>query len=73
MTIEVYAVGICAASACAEKDTPREEIERVVNNFAPTGIESRWAISEDGHFANGEPMPAPCNNDPERQHWLLNC
>jgi hypothetical protein len=71
--VQVYSVGVVCASACAPVDMPREEVERAVNAQCPTGIASRWQISTDETFANGDPMPRECNSDPGRQHWLLNC
>jgi len=72
--VQVYSVGLVRASACAPADTTRDEIERVVNLEHPTGIGSRWQISEDSMFSGGEPMPAPCDQNPDgRRHWLLNC
>jgi hypothetical protein len=71
--IDVYSVGICCASACAPSAATREDVERAVNLTHPTGIRSRWTISDDPTFAGGEPMPHPCNMDPGRRHWLLNC
>jgi hypothetical protein len=65
--------GICAMSVCAPNDTPRETIERWANTFAPTGISSRWAISEDD-FAAGQSNPCQCEREPDaRLHYLLNC
>jgi hypothetical protein len=43
----------------------------VVNRSAPTGISSRWEISDDETFSGGEPHPAPCPDADGRQHWLL--
>ena len=71
--VEVYSVGLVCASACAPTDVSREEIEREVNAQHPTGVSSRWRISEETTFATGEPMPSPCNHGAERQHWLLSC
>lgn len=71
--VEAYAVGIVCASVCAPRDLPIEQVEDDVNRQHPTGISSRWKLSEDDHFATGQTNPCPCEKDPERQHWLLNC
>jgi hypothetical protein len=70
--IKPYAVGLVCASVCAPKDTPIEEIERVVSGQHPTGLDHGWQKSKDS-FRTGDPNPCPCNDDPERLHWLLNC
>lgn len=72
MSVEVYSVGLCFASACASIDTTREEVEETVNWQHPTGLESRWRI-HDGCFASGDPNPNPCESDNTKQHWLLSC
>lgn len=73
LAIVPYAVGMCCASACAPKSASPAQVAAAVNFVRPTGIESRWVISEDLTFEGGEPAPCPCNTDPERQHWLLEC
>lgn len=65
--------GIVCLSVCVPKDTPREDIEAIANAAHPTGISSRWSISEDTEFAPGQPMPCPCEQEEGRLHWLLNC
>ena len=72
-SIEVYAVGLCCASVCAPASLPRGDVETMVNIMEPTGIGSGWQISEHATFKGGEPNPCPCQHNPERQHWLLNC
>ena len=72
-TVIVYAAGLISMSVCAASTATREEIENAVNASHPTGISSRWQISDDTTFASGEPMPAPCDQEPDRQHWLVSC
>lgn len=76
--VEIYAQGPITCSVCAPTTMPREAVGEAVNQQAPTGISSKWAISTDTHFAedsdgDAKPMPCPCEADPERQHWLLRC
>jgi hypothetical protein len=71
--VSVYTFGLCYASACAEKDVPRDEVEAAVNGQCPTGISSRWAISSEPTFKDGQPNPCQCEQDHNRQHWLLSC
>lgn len=68
----VYSAGLCFSSACAPKTMTRDEIERQVNERHPTGISSRWAVSDEA-FRDGSPNPSPCDGVEDRQHWLLSC
>jgi len=67
-----YSAGPCFMSVCAAGDAGREEIERVANEKAPTGLEHGWEIHTD-KFKTGESNPCPCTHHPERKHWLLSC
>ena len=71
--VEVYSVGICAASVCAPKEMPIEEVVRRVNICCPTGITSDWEKSSDPTFKNGQSHPCECESDRNRQHWLMVC
>jgi hypothetical protein len=71
MSTEVYSVGLVAMSVCS--DDTSEEIMRIANMEHPTGISSRWTLSDDSTFASGDPNPGPCEQDPSRQHYLLVC
>lgn len=73
LAVEVYSEGLVSLSCCAPKDATREEVETAVNRTHPTGISSHWQITDHENFANGDPMPKQCEQDPERQHWLLIC
>jgi hypothetical protein len=72
-TVEMYSIGICAASVCAPKDMDHTEVVRICNETSPTGISSDWQLSKDKTFKNGEPHPCTCESDKARQHWLLEC
>lgn len=69
----VYAVGILSCSVCAPGGMDRDVVARQVNAKTPTGISSKWRISEDTHFVTGETMPCTCQDAPDRKHWLLAC
>lgn len=71
--VEVYSLGLVNASVCAPGDMTREEIAYTVNQCDPTGIMSRWEISDAETFANGQPHPCPCEHNPDRTHYLLTC
>lgn len=73
MNMAIYASGLMSLSVCTAKHATREQIEDYVNLMSPTGIEAKWKISEDGHFADGSPMPNQCEEHSDRQHWLLHC
>jgi hypothetical protein len=72
--VEFYAEGLMAASVCAPRDMPRDEVVRLANLKYPAGTDLGWAISADATFRTGEPNPSPCDGNPEtRLHYLLNC
>lgn len=71
--VEVYALGLMAASACAPAGMTAEEVAAEVNRQYPTGIESPWSPDPAPAFRQGGPNPGPCEKDPERQHWLFQC
>lgn len=69
----VYAAGIITCSVCAPGGMDRDVIERQVNHKVPTGIPSKWRITDETHFRTGETMPGDCPDAPGRKHWLLHC
>jgi hypothetical protein len=71
VSVDVYSVGLCYASACATTDVPREEVERAVQRSHPSGV-APWKVADE-LFRTGEPNPCPCNSDEGKQHWLLVC
>lgn len=73
MRITVYNIGVCYASVCAPKDMLPQAVADEVNAQHPTDIQTPWRVSEDPHFAGGQPNPCVCEADPERLHYLLNC
>lgn len=70
--VVVYSSGICMASVCAEKGMTPQQVEDEVNIVNPTGISSRWRISDDA-FREGADNPHPCDKEPDRLHYLLSC
>jgi hypothetical protein len=67
----VYAEGACFASVCTILEEV-EEIEKRMNEHSPTGIDSKWKVSEDNFFG-GKPNPCQCNLTPDYKHYLLVC
>jgi len=71
--VVIYAIGLCYMSACAPGTMAPEAIERDANLQQPTGISHDWRISKNETFLSGDANPCPCDKDPERKHWLLEC
>lgn len=68
---ELYAAGGGCASVCTT--LPDEEATEQLNRVYPTGIRSRWEVSDDD-FADGSTNPCPCDDHPEtHRHILFNC
>jgi len=57
--IGIYRSGLVYCSVCAPADTPVEEVEAFVNSQNPTGISSRWRISDDANVRQRRPKPMP--------------
>lgn len=70
--VAVYSVGLVYCSACAPADMAVEDIEAKVNAQHPTGIASRWLVTDEP-FSHGEPNPSPCSDGPLKMHYLLSC
>lgn len=77
--VDIYTWGLCYASVCVPKDMPRDEVEVLTNRKCPTGIESRWRISDEPNFqpdknGNVSTNPCPCQKKPDTHiHYLLVC
>ena len=69
---QIYSVGLVACCVCVPKGSTKEQIEEFVNTTCPSGISSDWEIAEE-NFASGEKNPTGCNENPEREHYLLFC
>ena len=68
----ILSIGVVYASVCTSLTV--EEATEALNRAAPTGISSAWALSDDKTFANGTPMPCPCEPNPAtHKHYLFNC
>ena len=73
MSVQVYSWGLVSLSACAPKDMPIADVTREMNAQHPTGISSKWDVSDEKTFASGQPMPCPCESDADRLHYLFHC
>ena len=38
---------------------------------SPCGTAKDWTVSKNATFSDDKPMTCLCENDPARQHWLL--
>jgi hypothetical protein len=72
-TVEIYSMGMSQCSVCALVEMNPFRIAKIVNEMHPTGIESKWAMSTDTHFRDGQTNPCLCTEDKTRQHWLMVC
>jgi hypothetical protein len=60
---------------------PLRDVIAAVNKQRPTGIDSQWgetdvrSFTSDGAsaFHDGPPNPSPCDRDPDRMHYILEC
>lgn len=71
--VVIYSEGIVACSVCAPAVLTVEQVEDAVNAQSPTGIMSQWTHSADPTFRTGQPNPCPCESDPFRTHYLMEC
>ena len=70
--LEIYSNGFVHCSICTNIENI-EEIERQVNMKNPTGIGSRWKISEEPTFRSGQPNPCVCEQKSTHRHYLMVC
>ncbi len=73
MSVEVYAAGIVALSACAPEGMDPADVEAEVNTSYPTGISSPWTLDPAPVFKTGEFNPHPCEQRTGRTHYLFKC
>ncbi len=67
----IYSTGVCYMSVCTSL-SPEEATARV-NAEAPTGVASKWELSE-ATFRTGQPNPCPCDKKPKtHKHFLFSC
>lgn len=67
----VYAEGLFYASVCSSL-TKEQTQDRMAAR--PSGTSFGWQLSEDEKFANGQPNPCPCDQQPDTHtHYLFEC
>ena len=71
--IDIYSSGLLYCSVCADKNQSIDDITTELNDINPTGISSKWKLSEDKTFASGESNPCQCEHDSNRMHYLFIC
>lgn len=62
--------GLVSWAICT--NLPLDEAVAHANRLGPTGISSRWQLSED-KFPDGKDNPHICPDHSENKHYLLNC
>ncbi len=65
-------VGICHMQVCVEKGVSDEEILDHCNRYNPSGTTGGWSEVL-GADAIEIQRPAPCQDDPTREHRLVIC
>lgn len=67
--------GIVFSAVCAPKSWNTERVSKEANaklgNPGTSG--GKWVITTDNLPNELTANPFPCNDDSERQHWILNC
>jgi hypothetical protein len=58
-------------TVCVPKEMPATELEQKINAENRTGVGPWWKVSAANTFQSGEAHPCPCNQDPDRLHYLL--
>jgi hypothetical protein len=71
MDFEVYSVGIVCASLCTS--LPIDQATERLNAEIPTGLSSKWTLSEDKTFASGQLNGCDCPDHSGNKHYLFNC
>ena len=67
--------GLVHLRVCAPTKLSKETVEKEANAQQPTGISSRWTTKDeaDGLPEGATSNPWPCNDDPDRLHYLMVC
>ena len=69
--------GLCFMQVCAVPDATNEEILEVCNRENPSGTEHGWVgvvrKLEDARDITEKQLPGPCENFPNRTHFLVFC
>jgi hypothetical protein len=66
----VYSIGIVHASVCS--DLPKNKIAERMNREHPTGITSKWQVSDED-FKDGTKNGSKCPDHENNRHWLMVC
>ena len=78
VTISRLMVGLIGMQVCAIASATDQEILAVCNLFNPSGTAAGWnqvvrTLKDDDAFCTKENLPVPCEDDPERLHFLVLC
>jgi len=66
-------VGICHMQVCAVADATDEEILHVCNTQNPSGTSHGWGTVIRDNPEYPQQNPGPCEEYPERIHFLISC
>lgn len=64
--------GLLMMQVCAYGETPIEEVEHQARLLNPAGVNGDWEILG-WDFPQEHKRPVPCEEHPERIHYLLAC
>jgi hypothetical protein len=68
----IYKCVCCPAGWSAEQVSDRATAEDQPGTSA-----NRWVVTDTSSFDDDHPFksgnPQPCNDDPDRRHWVVNC
>lgn len=67
--------GIIYRCVCAPKSWAPDKVADTVTSADPPGTSAnQWVITDTSNRDDFEgKQPMQCSDDPERQHWILNC
>ena len=74
--VRIYSQSLAYACACAPAYMSAASVQEAADKNCPTGIPGpagKWLWKSGTAFADGTPSPCPCNTDPSRRHWQLEC
>jgi hypothetical protein len=68
--------GLVAMAVCAPAAMTREQIADEVNTKSPTGITSRWTVTDHADLADAADVPVypvQCPDEAGRCHYMVHC
>lgn len=70
--------GLIYKCMCAPASWSADQVaQRATQDDPPGTSENRWVVTDTSSFDDDHPFkngnPQPCNDDPDRRHWVVNC